>query len=258
MTPNPITPEQRSVGLRAVNVIKEKRRGVLKGCTCTDGSKQRNLLTKEETVSPTMLADALLMSLIIDAKEGWNVATSNIIGAYLHANMADFTPPKLTGTNVNIMCRVNPKYILCVIFENGVKVLHLQLLKVLYGCVQLALLWYNLHTNVLEGLGFVLNPYDMCVTNMEIEGIHCTILWYIDNNKILHVSKVLLSKITKAIEDRFGKMVVTCSNSHIFLGMEIKFPGDSTVKTRMRDHLQECINDIRSEVTQRVATPTNV
>ena len=62
--------------------------------------------------------------------------------------MEDFVLFKLVGEAVNIMCQVNPKYEKFVVFENGKKVLYLQeLLKALYGCVQFALLWYNLFTN---------------------------------------------------------------------------------------------------------------
>jgi hypothetical protein len=128
-------------------------------------------------------------------------------------------------------------------------VLYLQLLKALCGCVQSALLWYDLYVNVLEGLGFILDPYDMCVVNMETEGKQCTILWYVDDNKISHVDKEVVLRIIKAIEDRFGKMVVTRGDHHIFWGMEIRFPGNGTVKTRMRDHLQESIDAFRGEIT---------
>jgi len=70
-----------------------------------------------------------------------------------------FAVLKLVGEAVNIMCQVNPKYEKFVVIENGKKVLYLQLLKALYGCVQSALLWYNLFTNTLVRMGFKLNPY---------------------------------------------------------------------------------------------------
>jgi hypothetical protein len=96
---------------------------------------------------------------MIDAKEHRDVATADVEGAYLHADMEDFVLLKLVGEAVDIMCQVNPKYEKFVIIENGKKVLYLQLLKALYGCVQSALLWYNLFTNTLVRMGFKLNPY---------------------------------------------------------------------------------------------------
>jgi hypothetical protein len=54
--------------------------------------------------------------------------------------------------------------------ENGKKVLYLELLKALYGCVQLTLLWYELFSGTLKGMGFKLNPYDTYVANMTTNG----------------------------------------------------------------------------------------
>lgn len=86
-----MTHQQRKEALRAINLIKEKRCGKIKGCTVADGSSQRDRYGKEETSSPTVSNDALMMSLIIDAMEGQEVATADVPGAYLNADMDDFT-----------------------------------------------------------------------------------------------------------------------------------------------------------------------
>jgi hypothetical protein len=100
-----------------------------------------------------------MISLMIDAMERRDVATADVEGAYLHADMEDFVLLKLVGEAVYIMCQVNPKYENYVVIENGKKVLYLQeLLKALYSCVQSALLWYDLFTNTLVQMGFKLNP----------------------------------------------------------------------------------------------------
>ena len=38
------------------------------------------------------------------------MATANVEGAYLHADMKDYVVMKFTGESVDIMCRVNPSY----------------------------------------------------------------------------------------------------------------------------------------------------
>jgi len=98
--------------------------------------------------SPTVLTNALMLLITIDSKEGKDVATADVVGAYLNADMPDFVVMKLVGAIVNIMCKVNPKYKRFVTYEKRKKVLYLQLLKALYGCVQSALLWYNLFTKI--------------------------------------------------------------------------------------------------------------
>jgi len=106
-----LTASQKQEALRAVNLIKEKRSGKLKGRTCADSRSQRSKYTREETTSPTVSTDALMISLMIDAtKERRDVATADVEGAYLHADMEDFVLLKLVGKAVDIMCQVNPKY----------------------------------------------------------------------------------------------------------------------------------------------------
>ena len=45
------------------------------------------------------------------------------------------------------------------------------------------LLWYELFTATLTGLGFKLNPYHRCLASKVINRKHCTIAWYVDDNK---------------------------------------------------------------------------
>jgi hypothetical protein len=92
------------------------------------------------------------------------------------------------------------------VIENGKKVLYLKLLKALYGCVRSALLWYNLFTGTLEGMGFKLNPYNPCIANLMIHGKQCTIAWFVHDNKILHVDCRVVTKIIKKIEKHSRKM----------------------------------------------------
>jgi len=58
-----------------------------------------------------------MISLMIDAKERCDVATADVEGAYLYADMADFALLKLVGKAGNIMCQVNNKYEKFVVVE---------------------------------------------------------------------------------------------------------------------------------------------
>jgi hypothetical protein len=64
----------------------------------------------------------------------------------------------------------------------------------------------------LEEMGFELNPYDSCVANKVIDGKQCTVLWYVDDNKISHVDPDVVTSIIEKIEEKFGKMRVTLEN----------------------------------------------
>jgi hypothetical protein len=214
-----------------------------------NGRGQRNLYTKEETSSPTVSTDALLISTIIDATEHRDVATADVRGAYLHAKMVDFTLLKMEGESVDIMCNVCEGYRKFVCYERGKKVLYLKLLKALYGCVQSALLWYELFAGTLLEMGFKMNPYDTCVANKTIEGKQCTIVWYVDDTKISHVDNKVVSYVINKIEERFGEMTVTRGKEHLFLGMNIDFHKDGTATIKMKDYIKEAIADFGESIT---------
>jgi hypothetical protein len=104
ISPSTLSREQKKGALRTINMIKEKRCSKLKGRTVADGQPLRMLYDKSETTSPTVATDALMLSIIINAHKGRDVATANIAGAYLKAQMDDFVLMKFTSELVDIMC----------------------------------------------------------------------------------------------------------------------------------------------------------
>jgi hypothetical protein len=250
-----LTKAQKRGALRAISMVKEKRCGKIKGRTVADGRPQRSLYTKEETTSPTVSNDALMISALIDGHEHRDVATADVTGAYLHADMDDFTLLKVEGPSVDILCSVCEAYREYVIIENGKKVLYLKLLKALYGCVKSALLWYELFCGELQGMGFELNPYDTCVANMSINGRQCTIAWYVDDTKISHKEAPVVTSVIARIESKFGKMTVTRGKKHVFLGMDIEFHEDGTTTIKMKDYIKEAIADFGESIVRQAATP---
>ena len=83
--------------------------------------------------------------------------------------------------------------------EKNERVLHLVLNKALCGCAQSALLWLKLLEGALIDLAFPLNPHNPCVPNAEIEGIQCTIVCHVDDNKMsdksINVMKIIVMKL---------------------------------------------------------------
>jgi hypothetical protein len=58
-----LTKEETKAALRAISMIKEERCGKIKGRTVADGRPQRKIYSKEDTSSPTVSIDALMMSI---------------------------------------------------------------------------------------------------------------------------------------------------------------------------------------------------
>ena len=73
--------------------------------------------------SPTVLLEGLFTTLVIYAYEGREVATFDVPGAHLNANIPkEKKILKLRGTFVNITCQINPEHNKNVSYENGQKV----------------------------------------------------------------------------------------------------------------------------------------
>ena len=104
-------------------------------------------------------------------------------------------------------------------------------------------------------MGFVLNPYDLCVANKTIDDRQCTIVWHVDDNKISHVNADVVEDVIAKIESKFGKMVVTRGETHEFLGMRVTFPGDRTVHIETIQHVKEAIEDFGEPMDRGAATP---
>lgn len=224
LNPTDLTSEQKRNTLPSINLIKEKQCGRIKGHSVADGRRQRHLYDKADITSPTVSTDALLLTMVINAMEQREVATADIPGAYLQADMPDFVILKMKGKSVDVMCQMDPTYSTFVTHEKHEKVLYLQLKKALYGCVKSAMLWYNLFRETLEKMGFGINPYDPCVSNRMIKGKQCTIVWYVDDLKISHMRRDVILKILDAIQSKFdGELTITTGKEHTYLGMEITY-----------------------------------
>ena len=253
-----LSKSERKMALNLLVIIREKRCGKIKGRVVADGSKQRSTVSREDAASPTIQLESLIMSLLIDAKEGRDVAISDVVGAYLLAEMKDHVLVKLTGIAVDVLCRANEKYKKFVVFEKGKKVIYLKLERALYGCIQSALLWYNTFVTKLQKDGFLLNRYDPCVANKEINGSQCTVCWYVDDTKISHLDHKVVTRVIKSLEGEFGEMTVDRGKSHKFVGMNFELLENGRLKIIMKEYLEECIEsfeEIDGIITSKAPSP---
>ena len=95
-----------------------------------------------------------MLSLLIDAEEKRDVATVDVVGAYLLADMKYKVIVKMTGDAVDIMCKVNTNYIPFISSEKERKIIYVRFKKALYGCMQSEILWYSTCKDCLTDLRF--------------------------------------------------------------------------------------------------------
>ena len=169
---------------------------------------------------------SVLTTLAIGAYEGRDVAIVDVQGAYLHANMPQTEGRtvllKLKDDFVDSVCSVNEEFTPHIVYEGKAKVLYMKVLRAIYDCLESAMLWYNLYVTTLKGMGFELNPYDLCVANKIINGKQCTIVWYVDDNKISHEDPAIVDTIIQELTTHFGELSITRGKEHTFLGINIK------------------------------------
>jgi hypothetical protein len=89
-------------------------------------------MSKEETSSPTVATEALILLCVIDAAEGRDVATCNIPRAFMQSDMKGKVVMKLEGVMAEVFVKIDPKqYTIYVTKENGKDVIYVILAKAL-------------------------------------------------------------------------------------------------------------------------------
>ena len=126
LDPKIMTKEMIQQALPYLVVFKRKRDTSVKGRGCADGRRQREYIRKEDATSPTVSLYALILSCIIDAIEGHDMATVDIPGAFLQTDMPEGEDVyiRLDGPMAELLCRIDPKmYSKYVLNKNGKKTL---------------------------------------------------------------------------------------------------------------------------------------
>ena len=123
LQPKEMTYEQKKAALRYLMFLKKKLCGRINGRDCVDGRKKRVYVSKEESSYPTVTTEGIMVSCILDAMEGRDVATVDIHGSFLNADMDDIVDMQLDGAMAKLLVKVdlktNSKHL---VLKNGKKV----------------------------------------------------------------------------------------------------------------------------------------
>ena len=253
-----LSKQDRCSALKTVQLIKEKKDGKIKGRTCVNGSRQRLYTAEEDASSPTVSTEALLITAAVDAAEERFVATCDITGAFLKADMDEFVLIVLHNEEIDALIQANQKYKEYVkTLNNGKRVLYLELEKAMYGCLKSARLFWDHLSNYLSKMGFKQNDYDLCVANKTVENEVCTVAWHVDDLKISHKDEKVVMDVIQQLEDEYGKMSITTGPVHNYCGMTLRFE-NKCVKVDMSDYLKDTVNEFPEDCSKSVTTPAAV
>ena len=256
---NMLTDQERKRALNYLMFLKEKRDGTIKGRGCADGRSQRIYKSKAETSSPTCKTESIFITAVIDAMEGRDVATVDIPGAFMQADIDETVIVRFTDEMAILLAQIDPElYDYFLDYENGKPVLYAKLLKALYGTVQAALLFWKELTSFLEKQGFKSNPYDLCVMNKTINGEQCTVVWHVDDAKISHKDPKVVSEVIALLNKKYGELQEVTENRgkiHDYLGMTIDYTIPGKVVFRMDDYVAGILEEAPDDMDGVAATP---
>jgi hypothetical protein len=268
---NTLTQEERRNAMNALMLLTEKRDGTIKGRQVTDGSKQRNWMTKEEAASPTVALESIFITAAIEAREGREVAIVDLPNAFIQTlnqvlekhHKRDIL--KVRGPLADLLIQIAPDfYGPYATKENGVTVLYLEILRALYGMIKSPLLFYRKLRKDLEDDGFEINPYDICVANKMINGNQITVTWHVDDLKVSHVEPKVVDDFiewarSKYEDVKITKMKPSRGKIHNYLGMVLDYSEPGKVKIQMKDYIKKMLEEFPSakevEALKRVSTP---
>ena len=123
--------------------------------------------------------------------------------------------------------------------------LYVRLPKALYGMLRAALIFYKKLRGDLEDMGFVINPYDPCVVNKEVDRLQMTVCWHVDDLKVSHKDEATVTAFAIKVLELYGpKNTISRGTVHDYLGMDLDFgtePG--TLIMSMIKYLQKIIDE---------------
>ena len=102
--------------LESLIFMVEKQDGTVKSRHCANGSTQRAYMERDEVTSPTVSTEATLLTAVIEALEGRDVATCDIPNAFVQMEIAEKDEQgnrmimKIRGACVDILCEIDPVY----------------------------------------------------------------------------------------------------------------------------------------------------
>jgi hypothetical protein len=200
------------------------------------GNKQYDYITKEDVSSPTVTAEAVMLTCVIDAQENRDVAVVDIPNAFVqtvvskedaeHCVTVRIRVP-LVDVLVPIVLDVYGPYVSTT--KTGQKVLIVECLNAIHGMMVAALLYYKKFVKSLVNHGFKLNPYDGCVANKTVKGKQTTVCFHVDDCKIFHEHPKVVNETINwpraeyesIFEDGLGAIKVHRGKIHKYLGMRL-------------------------------------
>ena len=191
------------------------------------------------------------------ARQGREVQSGDIPGAYLNADMKEEVLMWLDRVTSAEVCKLDVSY-MSYLNEKGK--LAVKLSKALYGCVESAKLWYDNLCKTLVDAGFVANPYDMCVFNKGTGDGQITVAIYVDDLLATCKNKKSIEDLWTIMRAKYVKpgepdIVVHTGPIINYLGMTLDFTTTGEAAITQTGYIKEMTSNSGIDDSKRANTP---
>ena len=158
--------------------------------------------------------------------------TINIMVAYIYINSDEEVIMILKWILAELLVSIDPNlYSKYVLIEKLVKVLYVRLQKALYGFLCSALLFYLKLVTELKNNDFSIKIYNPCVEDKIVNEVMTTVVWHIDDPKVLHKDSFEVIKFSQYLSTIYGdKIKLHRVNVHYCLYMDLYYSKPGVVK----------------------------
>ena len=224
-------------------------------------------MSREDKSSPTCFTESILLTCGIDAYEKRDVMSMDIPNAFVQTEMpqkkvGERIIMKVRGMLVEWLVKLDPlRYQDKVVYENGNKVLYLEVIKAIYGMLVASLLWYRKFRRELESIGFIFNSYDPCVANRLVRTCQQTIRFHVDDLLVSCKDKRANDELHAWCNQKYGTIKpVKCHRGgvHSFLGMTLDFEREpGAVHILQEDYVQDIVSTLNENVKGNSPSPAS-
>jgi hypothetical protein len=259
-----MTPLERKRAMESLLFLIKKRDGRIKARTCANGSTQREYINREDVTSPTAATESILITGVIKAKQQRDIMTNDVPNAFVQTPIpqdGEKIIMKIRGQLVDLLLEIAPEtYEPYIVYKANKPVLYVRMLRALYGMLIASILYYKKFCKDIEGIGFVVNPYDPCVANWQVKGKQQTVTWHVDDLKSSHVDPKVKDKFYEWLETTYGSeelghVTTTRGPIHDYLAMKLDYSTPGVLKVDMREYISSMLDEFPYKLQGNVQVP---
>jgi len=188
-----------------------------------------NLQTNDvyiDVSAPTASMHSVYFIIMLAAKKGIKLRTSDVKGAFLNALMKEREFVRLNKDLTKILLEIDPK-LGKYVGDNGTIIA--ELMKCLYGLKQSPLRWFETMMELLIQVGYKQSIHDIClfykISKTNIRGKKVIeknyIVLYVDDMLLAFQSDIEYHLLLSQMREKFGEVTDNDSNKLSFLGLNI-------------------------------------